>query len=108
MNLFKVCRFVCSIALAFAVLPAFATTNSFIGPLSVTPGPSTVPPNGDVNPYGVAVVPRSSGKLVLGHVLVSNFNNGQNLRGTGTTMVDIAPNGTLSVVAQINAAHVRW
>ena len=106
MNLFRVCRFLCSIALALALMPAFATTNSFIGPLSVTPGPSTVPANGDVNPYGVAMVPRSTGKLVRGHVLVSNFNNGQNLQGTGTTIVDIAPSGTLSVFAQINAANL--
>ena len=106
MKLFSVCRFLCSIALALALTPAFATTNSFIGPLSVTPGPSTIPANGDVNPYGVAVVPRSSGMLVRGHVLVSNFNNGKNLQGTGTTIVDIAPDGTLSVFAEIDAANL--
>ena len=94
MNPFRLCRRLCSIGLALALLPALATASSFIGPLSVTPGPSTVPANGDVNPYGVAVVPRSSGKLVRGHVLVSNFNNGQNLQGTGTTIVDIRPDGT--------------
>jgi hypothetical protein len=59
-----------------------------------------------VNPYGVAVVPRSSGNLVQGHVLVSNFNNGQNLQGTGTTIVDVAPGGAVSVFAQISAANL--
>ncbi len=39
---------------------------------------STVPKNGDVNPYGVAVVQRSTGKLHRGDVLVSNFNNVKN------------------------------
>src|SRR5579872_3569133 len=39
---------------------------------------STVPSNGDVNPYGVAVVPRSTGALVEGDILVSNFNNSAN------------------------------
>ncbi len=35
------------------------TPASFIGNFgNVTTGPSTVPANGDVNPYGVAVVPR--------------------------------------------------
>jgi hypothetical protein len=102
MKRFRFCRFACSIGLALALLPALATASSFIGPLSVTPGPSTVPANGDINPYGVAVVPRSSGKLVRGHILVSNFNNSQNLQGTGTTIVDVAPNGTLSVFAQID------
>jgi len=106
MNTFRLCRCLCSIGLALAFLPALATAGSFIGPLTVTPGPSTVPANGDVNPYGVALVPRSSGKLVQGHVLVSNFNNSQNLQGTGTTIVDIAPNGTLSVFAQISAANL--
>ena len=106
MKLFRFCRSACSIGLALALLPALASASSFIGLLTVTPGPSTVPANGDVNPYGVAVVPRSSGKLVQGHVLVSNFNNSQNLQGTGTTIVDIAPNGTLSVFAQISAANL--
>lgn len=64
---------------------------------------STVPPNGDVNPYGVAVVPMSMGSLVRGDVLVSNFNNSQNLQGTGTTIVEISPGGRMRVFAHINA-----
>jgi hypothetical protein len=106
MNRFSFYRSVCSICLALALLPALASASSFIGSLTVTPGPSTVPANGDVNPYGVAVVPRSSGNLVRGHILVSNFNNSQNLQGTGTTIVDLAPNGTLSVFAQIDATKL--
>lgn len=57
---------------------------------------STVPANGDVNPYGVAFVPSgfpSGGPLVPGDVLVSNFNNSANLQGTGTTIVRIDANG---------------
>ncbi|HWZ50396.1 MAG TPA: hypothetical protein VNW54_02920 [Granulicella sp.] len=54
---------------------------------------STVPANGDVNPYGVAFVPddfqAGSGPLKPGDILVSNFNNKQNLQGTGTTIVQI-------------------
>lgn len=52
---------------------------------------STVPSNGDVNPYGVAFVPTSfptGGLLAPGDILVSNYNNDQNLQGTGTTIVD--------------------
>lgn len=64
---------------------------------------STVPSNGDVNPYGVAQVRRTVGNLEAGHVLVSNFNNGSNLQGTGTTIVDVAPDGSVGVFAQINA-----
>ncbi len=56
---------------------------------------STVPSNGDVNPYGVAFVPRQfpTGTVNPGDILVSNFNNNQNLQGTGTTIVDV-PAGT--------------
>ena len=46
---------------------------------------STVPENGDVNPYGVAIVPAgfpSGGTIAPGDVLVSNFNNNDNLQGT--------------------------
>jgi hypothetical protein len=57
---------------------------------------STVPPQGDLNPYGVAFVPNGfpqDGRLHPGDILVSNFNNRRNLQGTGTTIVDIAPDG---------------
>ncbi|HLG77043.1 MAG TPA: CHRD domain-containing protein [Ktedonobacteraceae bacterium] len=65
---------------------------------------STVPANGDVNPYGVAVVQKSVGNLVKGHILVSNFNNGANLQGTGTTIVQISPNGSKTTFAQLTSA----
>src|SRR5215831_1446722 len=85
-----------------ALLQAMDTT--FIGPLNQnTTLVSTIPKNGDVNPYGVAVVPQTIGKLVEGHILVSNFNNSQNLQGTGTTIVDISPDGDLKLFAQIDA-----
>jgi len=73
---------------------------------------STVPTsNGDVNPYGVAVVPRSTGDLVQGDVLVSNFNNkittasptGQ--QGLGTTIMQVSPSGGVTQFAGING-HV--
>ena len=62
---------------------------------------STVPHNGDVNPYGVFVVPTSTDNLVAGHVLVSNFNNRKNLQGTGNTIMDISPDGAVNVFANI-------
>jgi hypothetical protein len=60
---------------------------------------STVPANGDVNPYGVAFVPAgfpAGGALAAGDVLVSNFNNGDNLQGTGTTIVQLRPGGPIA------------
>jgi hypothetical protein len=65
---------------------------------------STVPANGDVNPYGIVRSPRSSGSLLEGNILISNFNNSNNLQGTGTTIVQIAPDGTSSLFAQIDAS----
>src|ERR1700737_4974530 len=37
---------------------------------------STVPANGDQNPYGIVVVPRSVGLLKRGHILISNSITG--------------------------------
>jgi hypothetical protein len=62
---------------------------------------STVPHNGDVNPYGVVVVRHSQGRLHRGDILVSNFNNSKNLQGTGSTIVEISPTGHQSVFAHI-------
>ena len=67
---------------------------------------STVPSNGDVNPYGIVVVPVTMGSLTAGNILVSNFNNSANLQGTGTTIVQITPNGTVSLFAQIDAGNL--
>ena len=64
---------------------------------------STIPGNGDVNPYGVAYVPAnfpSGGKASPGDNLVSNFNNSSNLQGTGTTIMDVTPTGTASTFFQ--------
>jgi len=71
---------------------------------------STVPANGDVNPYGVAVVRRSVGRLKRGQILVSNFNNDMNppsgQQGTGTTIVQISPDGDVSLFAEIDPASI--
>jgi hypothetical protein len=62
---------------------------------------STVPANGDVNPYGIVVVPSTVGTLVKGDTLVSNFNDKANVQGTGTTIVQVSPAGTSSTFATI-------
>ncbi len=90
--------------------PAANTHESIIPnlPASPTVTASTVPSNGDQNPYGVAFVPPgfpTGGPLHPGDILVSNFNNAGtlptgNLQGTGSTIVSIAPNGTLSLFFQ--------
>ncbi|MFI0780101.1 hypothetical protein [Streptomyces sp. NPDC021212] len=80
---------------------------SFLGPLHrVTTIASTIPANGDLNPYGTAVVPKSIGDLHKNNVLVSNFNNAANEQGTGTTIVQVHPNGSVSQFARINPARL--
>ena len=81
---------------------------SFIGPLNVIKvHDSTMPANNDVNPYGVAVVPRTVGNLHEGSILVSNFNDSMNFQGTGTTIVQVPPgDGPVTVFAQIDATHL--
>jgi uncharacterized protein (TIGR03118 family) len=96
----------------FGSLQAIPTTSpraSIVPNLAQAPEQtfSTVPANGDLNPYGVAFVPEGfrsgSGPLQPGDILVSNFNNAQNaagtgnLQGTGTTIVRITPDGQRSV-----------
>jgi hypothetical protein len=81
--------------------------NSFIGRFHHTSRvASTVPANGDVNPYGVVVVRQSQGRLHQGDVLVSNFNNSKNLQGTGSTIVQISPSGHRTVFAHITKASL--
>jgi hypothetical protein len=71
------------------------------------PGPvrvvSTVPANGDLNPYGVAFVPPvfpTGGAINPGDVLVSNFNASTNLQGSGTTIVDVPSNAPVTLFFQ--------
>ena len=59
--------------------------------------------NGDLGPAGVAFVPKGfsplwdSGNLLsVGDLLVTNFRNSQNLRGLGTTVLQITPTGKVS------------
>ena len=79
-----------------AVGPSAQASDAFIPKVINS---TTIPANGDVNPYGVAFVPRgfpAGGKVAEGDVLVSNFNNGANAQGTGTTIVQLSPRGPIA------------
>jgi hypothetical protein len=68
---------------------ASAEDSSFLASLrKQTMLASTIPDNGDVNPYAVVVAPISIGKIKKGDVLVTNFNDHNNLQGLGTTIVN--------------------
>jgi hypothetical protein len=89
-------------ALALSTSVALAQDTKPLIPLP-PPSVSTIPSNGDVNPYGVAFVPnhfRTGGMLNPGDILVSNFNNNQNLQGTGTTIIRVTPAGATSLFYQ--------
>ncbi len=82
--------FLLGLTVAFSTGSA-AAQSSILNSLGTPQVLSTVPSNGDVNPYGVAFVPAgfpAGGLLAPGDILVSNYNNNQNLQGTGTTIVD--------------------
>src|SRR4029077_2502473 len=85
------------LSLSAAVMKAASPVIPFLPSSADIP---TVPPNGDVNPYGVAFVPHDfnspGSSLHAGDILVSNFNNSDNLQGTGTTIVRIGADGSFS------------
>jgi hypothetical protein len=81
--------------LSLAAIPAEAANiNAFLPKFHVS---STIPGNGDLNPYGVAFVPASfpsGGAISPGDVLVSNFNDINNCQGQGTTIIKFTPNNS--------------
>ncbi len=104
--------------------PLFALTGFLVfGPLVTAAPPSTpffppvaqtvstVPANGDQNPYGVAFAPlslKTGYVLQPGDLLISNFNNGANLQGLGHTIVLIRA-GVQSLFFSANPAlNVGW
>ena len=94
-----------------AVAAVLTLAISLAQPKSVAAGTittlsSTIPANGDVNPYGVFRIPHTIGKLTAGDILVSNFNNIKNQQGRGTTLVEISPTGAFMQFAKIEANHL--
>ena len=88
-----------------AAVPALAASGTFLGGLhKIHKIASTVPAGGDVNPYGVAVAPTTTGNLVAGDVLISNFNDKANKQGTGRTIDELSPTGHLRLFARLNAS----
>jgi hypothetical protein len=105
-----------AVLVAAALLPASAAAadQSFIGSFSkVDEVGSTVPGNGDLNPYGIVNVTKSTGSLVAGDILISNFNNAStgpeegNEQGRGTTLVEVSRSGGKpKLFAEIKAEEV--
>jgi hypothetical protein len=105
----RIARILLAVAAVFAGSPdrvmASAITDNQTRVLPFPNQPvSTIPSNGDVNPYGVAFVPEgfpTGGTLNPGDLLVSNFNNSTNTQGTGTTIIDISSAGQTTVFFRV-------
>ncbi len=91
------------LSLGLGHLSAAQATEGFLASIhNDTTLSTTVPANGDQNPYAIIVAPVSSGLIQKDDVLVTNFNNDKNLQGLGTTIVDFKPSTkTLSVFAEL-------
>ena len=86
---------------ALVPMGASAESQRFLPDIIIS---STVPGNGDLNPYGVAFVPPNfpkGGIIAPGDILVSNFNNSTpptGVQGTGTTIIQLTPNGVIAPI----------
>jgi hypothetical protein len=90
-----------SIALAAGLVLTAGLTGAFAQEafLPAAINSSTIPTNGDVNPYGVAFVPDGfpeGGSIAAGDVLAANFNDSDNVQGTGTTIVRLPAHGPIA------------
>jgi hypothetical protein len=90
---------------AAATVLAPAAGSFLAGKTTVSVLGSTTPANGDINPYAIWPVTTTAGSVSAGDVLVDNFNNASNNQGTGTTIVDLHPDGHRTVFAAV-PSHV--
>ncbi|HEY1453308.1 MAG TPA: hypothetical protein VGF57_07580 [Roseiarcus sp.] len=74
-----------------AALPATGPASFLDGIHRQTVLGSTVPENGDQNPYAIVVAPTSVGSIEQDDVLITNFNDAGNLQGLGATIVNFNP-----------------
>jgi hypothetical protein len=52
---------------------------------------SVIAPGGDRDPFGIAVVPLTMGKLTAGNLLVAEFGDRRGTAGAGTTILQVNP-----------------
>jgi|SRR5580692_12778387 hypothetical protein len=71
--------------------PADETSILKLDKKQVAIGSTIDPKYHQLNPYGLAVAPKNSGPLAKGDLVVCNFNDKQNVQGTGFTIVALHP-----------------
>ena len=77
---------------ALTAVPANAA--AAVNPLARLPDKivaSLIAPNGDRDPFGMAVVPLTSGNLTAGNLLVAEFGDKHGTVGAGTTILQVNP-----------------
>ncbi len=80
------------LAVAGTPLAAGAASDGYLSGIHrFTTLTSTVPDNGDQNPYAIVVAPVSAGSVMKDDVLVTNFNDHNNLQGLGSTIMRFRP-----------------
>jgi SMP-30/Gluconolactonase/LRE-like region len=52
---------------------------------------SLIAPNGDRDPFGIALVPLTLGTLTAGNLLVAEFGDANSIAGAGTTILQVNP-----------------
>ncbi len=83
---------VAMLAVAGAPAAASAASDGYLNGIHrFTTLTSTVPDNGDQNPYAIVVAPVSAGTIKKDDVLVTNFNDHNNLQGLGSTIMRFSP-----------------
>ena len=80
-------------AVSSAPQTAAKVTSSILGGLNTerTIGTTVDPMNGDQNPYGLDVAKVTQGPITAGDLVICNFNDSENVQGTGTTIVALHP-----------------
>jgi hypothetical protein len=90
-------------ALAAVAVSAAAITGPIAAAASAAPAPnplghgpaktvaSLIAPNGDRDPFGMAVVPLTSGHLTAGNLLVAEFSDKNGTAGAGATILQVNP-----------------
>jgi plastocyanin len=80
---------------AVTVMPSILSALATAGKITQI-GSTVDPSNGDQNPYGLAIAPKTAGLITAGDLVVCNFNNGNsgptpNTQGLGTTLIGLHP-----------------
>jgi hypothetical protein len=81
-----------AVAATSSAAPAYGAVAT--GGISTAPDKtlaSVIAPGGDRDPFGIAIVPLTMGKLTAGNVLVAEFGNRHGTAGTGTTILQVDP-----------------